>query len=254
LSMQPVIEIKNLYFSYERDWVLRNINLNVEKGEFLAFIGPNGSGKSTLFKLILGFLYPQKGSIKVLGDNVKEFSRWNKVGYISQNVKDFNQSFPATVKEIVGANLYKKMGFLKILNSDLEKEIVRVLKLVNMEKFKDRPIGKLSGGQQQRVFIARSLVNEPEVLLLDEPLVGVDQEAQREFYRTINWLHHELQITIIMISHDINVISAEVNRVVCFSGGEIYIHCAGEFDFKDYLEQVKHENKLLIPRHEHGRE
>ncbi len=249
--MNEIIEIKEMSFAYEEKWVLKEVNLAVKEGEFLAFIGPNGSGKSTLFKLILGFLKPQKGHIRIWGKPAEKLSARGRVGYISQNVRDFNHSFPATVGEIVGSNLYQEMGFFKLMTPALTKRVNRALKLVEMLDFKDKPIGKLSGGQQQRVFIARTLVTEPDLILLDEPLVGVDQEAQNDFYRVINQLHRELGITIIMISHDLHVISSQVNRIVCFRGGKIFPHCSSEFDYNDYIRQARKEDKLLIPSHQH---
>ncbi len=249
--MDKIIEISDLFFAYENNWVLKEINLEVKNGEFVAFLGPNGSGKSTLFKLILGFLKPQKGKIKIFGQPAEKFSARGRVGYISQNVREFNQSFPATAGEIVGANLYQEMGMFKLLTPALKARIKKALQLVDMEDLKNKPIGKLSGGQQQRVFIARTLVTEPDLILLDEPLVGVDQEAQNDFYKVINRLHRELGITIIMISHDLHVISNQVNRIVCFGGGRIFPHCASEFDYNDYIRQARKEDKLLIPSHHH---
>jgi len=252
MAVNKVIEIEDLYFAYEEDWVLQGINLEVEEGEFLAFIGPNGSGKSTLLELILGFIKPQRGRVRILGQSPQKFSARGQVGYISQKARDFNPSFPATVEEIVGANLYPEMGFWKILNRELRKKIDRALALVDMEKFKKKPIGRLSGGQQQRIFIARTLVTEPRLIFMDEPLIGVDQEAQGDFYRVINQLHRQLGITIILVSHDLHVISRQVNRIICFAGGRVHPHCAGEFDYNDYIRQAREEDKLLIPRHEHG--
>lgn len=249
--MDKIIQVEDLYFSYEQQWVLQEVNLEIERGEFAAFIGPNGSGKSTLFKLILGFLKPQRGRITIFDQPAEKFSARGRVGYISQNVRDFNHSFPATAGEIVGANLYQEMGFVKLLNSALKGRINRALQLVDMEDFKNEPIGKLSGGQKQRVFIARTLVTEPELILLDEPLVGLDQEAQKDFFQVINQLHRELGITIIMISHDLHVISNQVSRIVCFQRGRIYPHCASEFDYNAYLQQVQKEERLFIPSHEH---
>jgi len=249
--MKEIIEVKNLSFNYEDDYVLKDINLTINKGDFIAFIGPNGSGKSTLLKLLIGNLKATSGEVKLFGKTVKNFKEWEKIGYVSQKVRDFNSSFPATVKEIIGAALYQEMGFFKILTRKLEQRIDEVLELVDMSNYKYRKIGELSGGQQQRIFIARTLITNPEIIFLDEPLVGVDAKSQDEFYKLLTKLNRELGITIVMISHDIYVISDQANKIVCFGDSSIFMHKAEQFDYINYLNQIKGDNKSLIPKHEH---
>ncbi|MCK8817399.1 metal ABC transporter ATP-binding protein [Natroniella sulfidigena] len=248
---EKVIEVNNLSFKYDDKLILDDISLEVNKGDFIAFVGPNGSGKSTLLKLLVGSLDFKEGEIKLLGQPIGKFSNWTKVGYISQKARDFNGSFPATVKEVVGANLYSKMGIFKFLTNRLNKKVEQALELVNMLEFKNRTIGELSGGQQQRVFIARTLVNDPEIILLDEPLVGVDAQAQDDFYQLIGKLNQELRITIIMISHDINMISSQADKIACFSNRKIYLHQTEEFDYLAYLNQIKTDSSILVPEHSH---
>ncbi|MCK8826500.1 metal ABC transporter ATP-binding protein [Natroniella acetigena] len=248
---EKVVEINNLSFKYNNKLILDDINLEVNKGDFVAFIGPNGSGKSTLLKLLVGVLSFKMGEIKLLDQPISKFNNWTKVGYISQKARDFNSSFPATVKEVVGANLYSKMGIFKFLTNKLSKKVEQALELVNMLEYKNRTIGELSGGQQQRVFIARTLVNDPEIILLDEPLVGVDAQAQDDFYQLIGRLNRKLEITIIMISHDINMISSQADKIVCFSDQKLYLHQTEEFDYLAYLNQIKTSNSILVPEHNH---
>ncbi|PRX30995.1 zinc transport system ATP-binding protein [Orenia metallireducens] len=251
--MKEIIKVKNLSFNYEDEYILKNINITINKGDFIAFIGPNGSGKSTFLKLLIGDLKTNSGEVKLLDKNIKTFKEWDKVGYISQKVRDFNSSFPATVKEIVGAALYQEMGWFKILTKRLEQRIDKVLKLVDMSDYKYRKIGELSGGQQQRVFIARTLITNPEIIFLDEPLVGVDLKSQDEFYNLLTKLNRDLGITIVMISHDIYMISDQANKIFCFGNKSIFVHQAKEFDYVNYLNQIKGDNKSLIPKHEHQR-
>ncbi len=246
-----LLELKNINFSYQQEKAVENVRLSIEEGDFVAFIGPNGSGKSTLLKLILGYLTPDKGEILWQGQPASDVMDWSSIGYISQQVKEFNQSFPATVREIVGSNLYNKMGFIKFLNSSLEEKIAQALKLVDMEGFMRRKIGNLSGGQQQRVFIARLMVNDPDLIILDEPLVGLDIKAQDDFYRIIGEIKEKYNKTIIMVSHDIQVISRHANRVVCFEEGQVYSHRAREFSYDDYMYDLRQTNLRIIPRHEH---
>ncbi|TDX52886.1 metal ABC transporter ATP-binding protein [Orenia marismortui] len=251
--MSQIIKVKNLSFNYEDKYVLKNISLDINKGDFVAFIGPNGSGKSTLLKLLIGDLKATKGRIELLGEPIKSFKEWDKVGYISQKVRDFNSSFPATVKEIIGAALYQQMGLFKVLSKKLETKIDRVLELVDMSDYKYQKIGELSGGQQQRIFIARTLITDPEMIFLDEPLVGVDAKSQDDFYQLLSKLNKELGITIVMISHDIYVISDQANKILCFGDGKVFSHAADEFDYISYLNQIKGDNSTLIPKHQHQR-
>lgn len=212
--MDKVITANNLSFAYEEQPILKNVNLQINRGDFLAFIGPNGSGKSTLLKLLLGLLTADQGEIKLLETEINDFTNWTKIGYIPQNVKNFNNSFPATVREVIGSNLYSEMNFFKLLTSELEKRIDKALKLVNMLDYKDSLVGNLSGGQQQRIFIARTLVTEPEIIFLDEPLTGVDINAQNELYELLTKLNQELEITVTMVSHDLNSIYRYADRII----------------------------------------
>jgi zinc transport system ATP-binding protein len=249
--MKPIVKVEKVSFSYEEEEILTNVDLTIDKGDFAAFIGSNGSGKSTLFKLMLGLEEVNKGIIEFFGERIEDFTDWTRVGYISQDVREFNDSFPGTVREVIGANLYSQMNFWKVLNSDLEVKIEQVLNLVGLEGFKDRQLGNLSGGQQQRVFIARTLVTDPEVIFLDEPLVGVDPEAQHDFYQLLNQLNEELEITVVMISHDVHVVSDQATKVVCFNKGQVFSHQGNEFCYDDYYDFSDGTGKVLVPEHRH---
>ena len=251
--MDNIITAKNLSYSYEDKEIFSEVNLEIDSGDFAALIGPNGSGKSTLLKLILGILSYRQGEIKLLGDLVEKFNSWDKIGYIPQDIREFNHSFPATVKEIIAANLYQEMGWIKILTKDLEKKIDKALKKVDMIEFKDRLIGQLSGGQQQRVFIARTLVTEPEIIFLDEPLAGVDASAEEDFYNLLAELNNQLGITIVMISHNVNVVSNKANKIICFGDKKIYSHQAENFDYDRYIKEIKNDKAIILPHSHHER-
>jgi zinc transport system ATP-binding protein len=203
-----VISIKNLSFSYDKQTILENINLDINEKDFLAIIGPNGGGKSTLLKSTLGIIKPKIGTISVF-DKTNE-SNINKVGYVPQNT-NINTNFPITVLEVV------MMGHVsnKLFNigySELEKSCaLSSLQQVGMNKFANEKIGNLSGGQRQRVMIARALCNHPQILLLDEPTASIDVEGQRQIYDLLKELNK--QITIVVVSHDISVILGYANKV-----------------------------------------
>lgn len=219
-----IVNVENMSFSYGTNKVLNNVSLAIKEGDFAGIIGPNGSAKSTLIKLMLGLLKPNEGNIKLFGKNINEFKDYRKLGYISQNVREFNRMFPATVEEIVTINLYSDKSIFSRLKKKERERIDKVLKIVEMNEFRKKKIGNLSGGQKQRVFIARALINNPEILFMDEPLVGVDLESQNKFYDLLDKLNREYNITLVMISHDIGVISKKVNKLFCLSNGKVYTH------------------------------
>ncbi|KNF09534.1 zinc ABC transporter ATP-binding protein ZurA [Gottschalkia purinilytica] len=233
-----IVDIKNLNFSYDNNQVLKNINLKIYKGDYIGIIGSNGSAKSTLLKLMLGLLKPDSGEIKIFNKSINNFNSWHNIGYLSQQVRSFNSKFPATVEEVIGANLHSQMGFLKFLNKKHKKKIYEVLKIVDMEEYKDRLIGSLSGGQQQRVFIARLLISNPKIIFMDEPLVGVDIKSQGSFYRLMEKLNKEMGITLVMVTHDVGEISEKANKVACLNDGQIYFYDAKNFAKSKYLREI----------------
>ncbi len=195
-----ILKVENLYFDYSDTSVLRDVNFTLSKGDFLGIIGANGAGKSTLIKIILKILPYSKGKITLFGEDLSCFRDNCKIGYVSQKANSFNSDFPATVKEVVTANLYSRRGFLKRGGND-KKKLHDVLEKVGMSGYENKLIGRLSGGQQQRVFIARALISDPELLLMDEPTVGVDAKSVRQIMDIITELNRQ-GITIIMTNHD----------------------------------------------------
>ena len=241
-----IVTVDNLSFSYGPNKVLEDVSFKIKEGDFVGIIGPNGSAKSTLLKLMLGLLKPDKGSIKLFGKPVGKFNDYKRIGYISQNVRDFNQMFPATVEEIVGANLYLKRSLFNRLKKEDYVKIEKALQIVEMEEFGKRKIGNLSGGQKQRVFIARALVNNPEILFMDEPLVGVDLDSQNRFYNLMARLNKDYNMTLIMVSHDVGVISKKVNRIFCLSKGKVYGHNSNQSICLDTFKDTFGDNMNIL--------
>ena len=205
-----VIEIENLNFSYNGQRVLRDVNLSVKPGDFMAMIGPNGGGKTTLLKLMLGLLAAESGTIRILGKTPQAAS--HRVGYVPQDIH-INNNFPVSALDVV------LMGKLKpgkgpSRHSHQDRiAAVQALEQVEMDKYRGRRISELSGGQIQRVLVARALVTEPELLFLDEPTTSIDTKGQNEFYLLLKSLNDK--ITIIIVSHDLMVISRFVKSVAC---------------------------------------
>ncbi|MEK9198724.1 metal ABC transporter ATP-binding protein [Ureibacillus sp. 179-F W5.1 NHS] len=214
---QTLIEMKNVSFQYEYTQVLKNISFKVDEGAFLAILGPNGSGKSTLLKLLLGLLKPMTGEIQLFGQPIDAFRQREWIGYVSQKSNAFNSGFPATVEEVVKSGLTKKVGLFKRMPKDVDLKVEEALKSVGMEAFRSRNIGQLSGGQQQRVFIARALISNPKILILDEPTVGIDHENVQSFYDMLATLNEEQNKTIILVTHDVDTVSNRISHVACLN-------------------------------------
>ena len=254
--LNSVLKIKDLSFRYEAQTVLENINLVVPQGSFLAIVGPNGSGKTTLLKSILGLVKLQEGSIELFGTPISKFKDWPKIGFVSQKANSFNSGFPATVFEVVSSGLTAKLGLFHFFKHDHKKKVIEALRSVGMEQFLYRNIGELSGGQQQRVFIARSLVSEPELLILDEPTVGVDAETVQTFYHMLEDINKNKGITLILVTHDVGTVSEKVSHVACLNK-ELHFHgSAKEFEHlhdQDLSQFYGHSLQVITHDHNHGR-
>lgn len=217
MQVEPkIIEIKDVSFSYEKkEKVLHNISLDVRRGDYLGLIGPNGAGKTTLLKIMLGLLRPDSGSASLFGVSVEDFKDWSKIGYVPQKATSFDVNFPVTVLDVVMMGRYGDRSFYSPINKE-DREIAKnSLVEVGMWDYKDRLIGDLSGGQQQRVFIARALASKPEIIFLDEPTIGIDKKTEEEFYSLLKKLNTEMNLTLVLVSHDIQKIAEEAKYIAC---------------------------------------
>jgi len=222
MAYRKVIRVEDVWVHYDGVPVLENVNLSVEESDFLGIIGPNGGGKTTLLKVILGLITPTRGRVSVLG-RVPERSR-HEVGYVSQH-NLFDRDFPVSVWEVV---LMGRLGRNRLFRSYRREDkmlVQGVLQTVGMLDYQNQQIGKLSGGEQQRVFIARALVSEPKVLLLDEPTASVDSTMQTEFYELLADL--KKRMAIVLVSHDISAISIYVDKIACLNR-KLYYHGSKE--------------------------
>ncbi len=218
-----VIKIRHLDVNYNRVPILEDITLDIQEGHFVGVLGPNGAGKSTLLKVILGLVKPSAGGILVFGETPWQLRRQGRrVGYLPQRPLS-NPHFPVSVLEVVLMGRYGVMGMLS-RPSRRDRQIAwDNLARLGMAHLAHRPIGELSGGEQQRVFIARALSVEPRLLLLDEPMVSLDACLQDELYELIQRLKEELQLTVIMVSHDIGAVVTHVDDIVCLNR-RVHVH------------------------------
>jgi len=211
-----IISVKGLHFKYQTMEVLSDIEFGVRAGDFVGVVGPNGSGKTTLVRLILGLLKPTRGAIDV--GRVR-------IGYLPQKPFPYSLRFPSTAAEIVGLGLLSLKKFPKALTAADDAAVDKALDQLGIRRIREKLIGNLSGGQQQRVFLARALVNEPEVLILDEPTLALDPEARENFFATLKELNDRHGTTILLVTHDIGNIGRYarqllyVDKKVVFYGG-----------------------------------
>jgi zinc transport system ATP-binding protein len=226
---EAVVKLTSVSFQYEDKMVLEDISFSLYRGDFVGIVGPNGSGKSTLMKLILGLLPATHGTVELFGQPLQKFRDWTKVGYVAQQVAHGAGGFPATVREVVSSGLVGKVGMFRRLQSHHHEKVREVVERVGLSKKLNDRIGNLSGGQLQRVFIARALVAEPELLILDEPTVGVDQESIEQFYELLRSLKEENGMTMMIVSHDVGVMTQWVNKVACLQRNLHFHGTAHEF-------------------------
>lgn len=207
-----VIKCDNLSAGYDAELVIEKISCEIYEGDFFGIIGPNGGGKSTLLKVFLGLLQPFQGDIKIYGQSPKNARPY--IGYVPQYA-EYDKQYPISVWDVVLMGRRNTHGFLVWYTSEDKHAAQQALESVHMEQFKDRHIRDLSGGQRQRVFIARALVSQPRLLLLDEPTASVDITMQESFYSLLKELNKTM--TVVLVTHDIGVISSYVNRVACLN-------------------------------------
>lgn len=213
-----IIEIEELNFGYSGEYVLKNLNMKIERGEFAVIQGNNGSGKSTLLKLILGELKRDSGSIRVLGHEIENLNSFSDIGYVPQ-VNSVNKiSFPVTCIELVALGLYDEFGFIKIPRKRHLKRAEEAIKSMGMDEYIRTPFNEMSGGQQQRVMIARAIVKNPEIIILDEPTVGVDQISKESFIELISDMN-KTGVTIVMVTHEMDSVKDYYTKLYKLENG-----------------------------------
>ncbi len=238
MEKEICIELEDVNYSYNDHQVLEHISFDIKSGEYLGIIGPNGGGKTTLIRILLGLLKPVSGKVKIFGQEIDHFKDRFKLGYVPQRAAHEEFYFPASVEEVVRSGRTAKMGLFRRYSQADKAAIRQAMDIAEISKLKDRLIGELSGGERQRVFIARALAGEPEIIILDEPAVGVDIASKDRFYAFLKHLNEEEKITIIFISHDVGAIAHEVNNVLCLNRSLICHGSPQDYIKEDFLEKV----------------
>jgi len=219
MAAEEVVSLEDVWVRFDGVAILEGINLSVYQNDFLGMIGPNGGGKTTLLKVILGLIRPSRGKVTVLGGTPERGRRF--VGYVPQ-YSLFDRDFPASVWDVVLMGRLGQVGRFRRYSEEDKKAALNALETVEMLDFEDSQIGRLSGGQQQRVFIARALVSEPKLLLLDEPTASVDAPMMEEFYELLNRL--KKRMAIVLVTHDLSAVSIYVDTVGCLNRKLFYHH------------------------------
>lgn len=237
-----LVSVQSVSYKYNSESVLENVSFDIEEGDFLGIIGPNGAGKTTLFHCMLGLLNSYSGKITILNHNIKKYKKiLKKIGYIPQK-KSIDQKFPLTVEELVSLSLPRNTSKTIVLE---------ILKQVRLYTLKDRTIGQLSGGQQQRVLIAKALVNNPIILMLDEPTNELDPKSQSDFYSLLKELNEKNKITIIWSSHDMDAVNKYANKVSCINKRMFFHGDKGKFFSSEDNIKNYSESTMQIHMHSH---
>ena len=234
-----IVDIEKLSVDYSGIKALDEISFGIAEGDFLGIIGPNGAGKSTMFRCMLGLHTKYNGTIEFFGKNIRDSKKYlSQIGFVPQRPV-FDKNFPATIREIVSMSQ----------NSNDPKKVDEALQKVWMHELADRRIGDLSVGQQQRVFIAKALANSPKILVLDEPVTGVDVYNQDLFFQILGELNTKEKISIIWSSHDLDAVERLANKVACLNK-TLFFHGVSEAFFSDE-EMLKKYSETSMQMHMH---
>jgi zinc transport system ATP-binding protein len=216
-----LLEALNVTFGYGGSDVLDDVSLSIRPGEFVALVGPNGSGKSTLLRILLGVLRPRLGSVSLFGARPDDLHDRSRLGYVPQR-PSLASEVPATVAEIVSAGRLERGRWWRRMGDTDRQAVEHALASVGLTADGDRPLNELSGGQQQRAFIARALASEPQLLVLDEPIAGIDAESQRRFRDSLVHLIQEHGAGVLLVSHELSAVAHDLDRVIVLKGHVLF--------------------------------
>ena len=214
-----IIMVRGLGFDYGDGWVFHKLDLDIAQGDFVAVIGANGAGNSTLRKMLAHAMPPTIGEIYYYGRPIENFKEWYKIGYVPQNPMKMQRAFPISVEEVVSLGLINSGSLLRSFGTQERRAVEKALIDIQLEELRLRYIGELSGGQQQRVFLARAMVHQPEILLLDEPATGIDTASKIALYAKLKDINREQGVTIVMISHDLELAADAAKSALCIDHG-----------------------------------
>lgn len=249
MSVRPCVELEGVGFRAGDVTVLEDVNLTVAPGDYLGLIGPNGAGKTSLLRIVLGLLAPTRGRVRLFGKAPATFREWGRIGYVPQRAT-MDPALPVTVAEVVTTGLGASLGWFRPLSGPGRARVREVLDQVGMRHHAATRVGALSIGQQQRVLVARALVSEPELLVLDEPTGGIDPDAQQSLYALLRHLNRERGVTLVLVSHDIAVVAREVTKLACLNRRLVFHGPPADF-LGDAALAALYGPAVRLVRHEH---
>jgi zinc transport system ATP-binding protein len=246
-----IISIEGLSFSYQGSEVLQDITCTIKAGDYLGVVGPNGSGKSTLIRCLLGLNRVAQGRISLFGIPQASFTAWERIGFLPQGLQLFNPNFPATVEEIVKLGRLSKKTFPRRFTAADATATAQALELMGISSIRKKLIGELSGGLRQRALLARALVNEPDILILDEPTTALDPETRENFYATLQDLNTNKGTTVILITHDSATVGLYASRLLYLDKKMIFYGSFSEFCHSANMTEVfgPQNQHLICHRH-----
>lgn len=226
--MEPLLSLKNVGFRYEQAWALRNLDLGLEAGEILGILGPNGSGKSTLLKTMDGLAKPQEGKILLNGIPLSGLRRSDIAREMAMVGQETYFQFPFSALEVVLMGRFPRLNRLQFEREEDMEVAQRALKATHTEGLARRSICELSGGEKQRILIARALTQEPRIILLDEPTSFLDLKYKGEIYKLITQLNRDEGLSVVVVSHDLDLVSQYCHRVIMLKSGRSFVVGAPE--------------------------
>ena len=246
-----IVSTELLSCSYREGRVLEDVSFQVERGDYVGIVGPNGSGKSTLIKALLGLVTIGAGSATLFSTPLSDFRDWHKVGYLPQSLHLVNPVFPATVHETVGLGLLSQKRFPKRLNRADNGKISEILDELGIFDLQHKLIGELSGGQLQRVLLARAIVNDPELLVLDEPTAALDPETRGRFYDMIADINRSRGVTVLLVTHDSGAIGEYASKMLYLDKKILFYGSFDEFCCSPEMSSMfgEHSQHLMCHRH-----
>lgn len=251
-SSKTILEADNVSFYYGEVPALTNLSFSVQQGDYVGVIGPNGGGKTTLIKMMLGLLTPTEGMVSVFGQPIQALKERHLIGYVPQRITHSAVEFPATVHEVVESGRTPRLGLWQRFSAHDYEAVEEALVNAEVAHLRHRRLAQLSGGERQRVFIARALAAKPRILILDEPTVGVDLKAQEKFFAFLKELNTQHGITIIFVTHDIDVIAQEATTVLCLNHGLVCYGAPSEFIKEEYMQRLYGKTmKFVMHGHTH---
>lgn len=247
----PAVQATHLTVRREGETVIDNASFTINQGEYVGIVGPNGGGKTTLLLSLLGLLPRSDGDIQLFGESIDSFHQWERIAYVAQDALNFDHHFPLTVRELVALGRLGSSSLGRRLDSSDWKTVDEALNLMGLASLAHRRIGHLSSGQKQRMFIAKALVRHPDLLLLDEPVTGVDAHTQEKFYQKLSDLNLQRGITIVVVSHDLAAVFCRMSSVMCVNREVHMAAITEDLEPNDILRKVYGEHfHFVFHRHQ----